>query len=109
VNNNVIKLLDFIPFGHENAISQNELSIRLNANKRTVRQLVFETRKKGAVICSTCDSDGLSGYYRPLSAAEARPYVKMQRSRIASAEAALKSAEEYIRNQSETGGDNVVR
>ena len=89
-------ILDFIPYGKENAISQEELAIRMQCDRRTVRASVFSARRNGAVICSTCEGEPTAGYYRPISAAEAVPYVKMQRSRIASARAALRSAEEYI-------------
>lgn len=93
---NPFTILDFIPFGKENAISMEELAIRMNTDKRTVRKRVFTARVKGAKICSTCEGEPTAGYYRPISAAEAIPYVKMQRSRIQSAQAALKPIEDYI-------------
>lgn len=89
-------VLDFIPFGKENAISQEDLAIRMQCDKRTIRATIYSARVKGAVICSTCEGGSTAGYYRPLSVNEAMPYIKMQRSRIASAKEALKSAEEYI-------------
>lgn len=91
-------ILDLIPFGKENAISQEELAIRMQSDCRTARAAVFNARVRGAVICSTCEGEPTAGYYRPISVAEALPYVNMQRSRIASAKAALRSAEEYISN-----------
>lgn len=91
-----MNILDFIPYGKENAVSQEELAIRMHTDKRTVRQLVYSVRVRGAVICSTCEGEPTAGYYRPISANEAMPYVRMQRSRIASAEAALRSAEDFI-------------
>lgn len=93
MNKNII---DFIPFGRENAISQEELAIRMQSDRRTARAAVFNARVRGAVICSTCEGEPTAGYYRPISAAEAVPYVNMQRSRINSAKAALKAAEKYV-------------
>lgn len=92
----VINIVDFIPVGQENAISMSELARRRGCDKRTARKLVFEARRKGAVICSTCYGDKSDGYYRPASAEEAIPYVHMQQARISSAKAALKSAEDFI-------------
>lgn len=93
---NPFKVLNYIPFGRENAVSMEELSIRMRCDKRAARAAVFKARCKGAVICSTCDGDSSDGYYRPISAEEALPYVNMQRKRIASAKAALRSAEDFI-------------
>lgn len=94
-------VIDFIPYGKKNAISNEELAIRLNTDKRTARKFVHHARVKGANICSTCDGDETAGYYIPLSVEEAMPYQRMQRSRIASAEAALKPVEDFINNFSE--------
>lgn len=94
-------IIDFIPCGKKNAISNGELAILLNTDKRTARKIVYQARVKGANICSTCEGDATAGYYIPLSVEEARPYQKMQRSRISSAEAALKPTEDFINNFSE--------
>lgn len=95
---NPFMILDFIPFGKENAISMEELAIRMKCDKRTARKRVFAARVKGAKICSTCEGEPTAGYYIPLSVNEAIPYQKMQRSRITSAEAALKPIDDYIAN-----------
>lgn len=100
-----MNILDFIPLGITNAISQEELAICMNCDKRTVRQAVFNARAKGAVICSTCE-ETTGGYYIPLSVDEALPYVNMQRNRIKSATLALKSVEDFIKN-SQQGGDSI--
>lgn len=91
-----MNILDFISYGKENAVSMEELSLRMKCDKRTARAAVFNARVQGAVICSTCEGEPTAGYYRPVSVREAMPYVRMQRSRISSAEAALKSAEDFI-------------
>lgn len=94
-------ILKFIPYGKKNAISNEELAVRLNTDKRTARKLVHHARVMGANICSTCEGEPTAGYYIPLSVEEAIPYRKMQRSRIASASAALKPTEDFINNFSE--------
>lgn len=98
-------IVDFIPSGITNAVSQEELAIRMNCDKRTVRALIFNARVHNAVICSTCEGT-TGGYYIPLSANEALPYINMQRSRIRSAELALKPVEDFIKN-SQQGGDCI--
>lgn len=87
-------ILDFVPTGRQNAVSMKELAIRIGVDQRTARKLVFEARKRGAIICSVC-GENASGYYRPASIDEVRPYIAMQEHRIASAKAALKSAKKF--------------
>lgn len=89
-------ILDFIPTGKINAISMAELALRLGKDQRTARKLVFEARRNGAVICSTCSNDKSAGYYRPTSVEDVRPYIRLQESRIASAQEALRSAKSFI-------------
>ena len=91
-------IIDFIPYGKKNAISNGELAILLNTDKRTARKIVHQARVKGANICSSCEGGPTAGYYIPLSDEEAKPYQKMQRSRIESALAALKPTEDFINN-----------
>lgn len=89
-------VLDFIPKGMENAISMPELSLRMGESERAARKAVFEARRRGAVICSTCSGDSFDGYYFPASVEEALPYVQLQESRIRSAQEALRSAKNFI-------------
>ena len=93
-------VLEYIPFGLENAVSMPELARRMGCNQRTARKLVFDARCKGAIICSTCYGDKSDGYYRPISEDEAIPYVHMQRERIRSAKLALRSAEKFVNRRS---------
>ena len=90
-----MNIIDYIPDGINNAISLNDLAVILQADTRTVRQMVHNARKNGAVICSTCDNDN-GGYYIPRDVAEAVPYYKQQLSRINSATAALQSVIDFI-------------
>lgn len=97
-------VLDFIPSGRNHAISMNELALRMGVSQRTARKLVFEARRCGEIICSTC-GENASGYYRPDNAAEIRPYIVMQEHRIASAKTALKSAKKFVK-AAKAGGKN---
>ena len=87
-------VLDFIPIGRENAISMSNLADRMGTDQRTARKAIFNARCKGEIICSTC-GENASGYYRPASIDEVRPYIAMQEHRIASAKVALKSAKKF--------------
>ncbi|MCX4257938.1 MAG: hypothetical protein OSJ54_13560 [Oscillospiraceae bacterium] len=88
-------VLDFIPLGRNHAISMSELAKRMGTDQRTARKMVFAARQRGAVICSTC-GENTSGYYRPNTVDEIRPYIAMQQSRIRSAKIALHSAENFV-------------
>ena len=87
-------VLDFIPIGRENAISMSNLADRMGTDQRTAQKAIFNARCKGEISCSTC-GENASGYYRPASIDEVRPYIAMQEHRIASAKVALKSAKKF--------------
>ncbi len=91
----MINILEFIPTGINNAVSMADLAVITRTDLRTVRRLVHNARKNGAVICSTCDNDS-GGYYIPRDVAEAVPYYKQQLSRINSATEALQSVIDFI-------------
>ena len=93
---NTYNVLDFIPVGQKNALPMSELAKRIGISQREARKAVFNARRKGAVICSTCSGDSFDGYYFPASVEEVLPYVRLQESRIASAKIALRSAEEFV-------------
>jgi hypothetical protein len=77
-------IIEFIPLGKENAISMDELSTRTECDARAVRQLIYNARCAGDLICSTCEGP-TGGYYIAANVTDAIPYLKMQDSRIKSA------------------------
>ena len=88
-------VLDFIPLGRNHAISMSELAKRMGTDQRTARKMVFAARQRGAVICSTC-GENTSGYYRPNTVDEIRPYIALQQSRIRCEKIGLLSAENFV-------------
>lgn len=90
-----MKIMDFIPYGRKNAISMATLAAILNTDKRTVRALVLSARMCGAPICSTCGENG--GYYMPRDISEAQIYLRQQKARVKSSNAALRGIKEYIK------------
>ena len=93
------RISDFIPYGLVNAVSMAELSARTGESKRTVRKLIHQARLDGELICSTCNTDGATGYYYPLSPDEARPYFKQQQSRINTGIAAIGPISDYVKGE----------
>ncbi|MDE5742693.1 MAG: hypothetical protein K2H90_09620 [Oscillospiraceae bacterium] len=51
---NKYDVVEIIPIGRKNAISMSELSMRMGEKERNTRKAIFEARRRGAVICSTC-------------------------------------------------------
>ena len=92
-----INILDFIPDGMENAVSQQQLCDVTHMNRREVRQAVENARRQGAPICSTCKGDN-GGYYMPTCKQEANMYLRMQRHRINSAKATMKPVKQAMKN-----------
>lgn len=87
----------FIPHGRDNMISGSELAQLTRLDSRTVKQLIADARTKGTVICSSLEGNR-GGYFIPVTPEEAVEYVRTERSRISSAIAALRPAEEYIKD-----------
>lgn len=55
-------LINFIPFGKENAISREELCRLTGMNDRAIREIISQLRRE---YCILNNQDG-RGYYRPL-------------------------------------------
>lgn len=83
-----INIVEFIPYGFENAVSQKQLADATNMSLREVRLAVENARNHKAPICSSCDGER-GGYFMPTNKHEANLYIRMQQHRIESAQAAL--------------------
>jgi hypothetical protein len=90
-------IIEFIPLGKENAISMDELATRTESDARAVRQLIYNARCTGDLICSTCEGP-TGGYYIATSVNDAIPYLKMQDSRIKSACRAVAAVRKFVKN-----------
>lgn len=98
-----MKITDFIPYGKENAISNNNLAIASGTDERKARRLVHQARANGEPICSTSE-ERKGGYFMPANEFEARIYYRQQRSRIKSAIAALNGVKKYLKERSSGNG-----
>ncbi len=56
--NDIVK---YIPYGKENAISRDDLAIKIGCSDRIMRDLISKARKKTVII----NIQNGSGYYRP--------------------------------------------
>lgn len=55
-----MNILDYIGTGRENAVTRRELRLRLNLPDRTIRNMIEDARREGALIVN--DGSGI-GYY----------------------------------------------
>lgn len=58
-----MNILDYIPYGYENAISRKRLASAINLDDATMRQLIQKARLDGALILPRYDG---AGYFRPI-------------------------------------------
>ena len=54
-------IVKYIPYGRENAISRDDLAIKVGCSDRIMRDLISKARKKTVII----NIQNGSGYYRP--------------------------------------------
>lgn len=101
-----LEIVDFIPQGREHAISQRCLCEALHISRRELRALVFDARRHGAPICSSCDGKS-GGYYLPQNVDECEAFLRMQGSRIRSARKAMRAVQKWSRNEVKKRGETV--
>lgn len=74
-----MNIIDYIPYGRENAVSRQELVMRTGMSDRAVRKAIQLLREDGEIILSS--SHG-KGYWRSDSASEIGRYIAENKSRI---------------------------
>lgn len=87
-------ILDYIPKGKKNAISNRELQTLLHIDRRDIQRFIRAARLKGVVICGLGGRNG--GYFIPETLEEVIDYVKTAKKTIISIIEALEPAEAYI-------------
>ena len=92
---NKINILDYIPFGVNNAITAKELSTILGKNERDITKNIHYLRKKGEFITAVHAGES-QGYFRPTNYYEVLMFVKDMSSRIHNMEQARQPALDYI-------------
>lgn len=87
-------ILDYIPKGKKNAISNRELQTITHLDRRDIQRIIRAVRLKGVVICGFGGRNG--GYFIPETLDEVIVYVRTLKKTIISIIEALKPAEAYI-------------
>ena len=83
-----MNILDYIPYGKENAIKRYELKNQTGLSDRLIRKLIAEARLDDVIINL---QDG-GGYYRPTCKAEFERYLRQETRRGKSVFYRLKAA-----------------
>lgn len=91
-----MNILDYIPYGKENAIKRENLVLITKLSDRNVRELIAEARREEVIINL---QDG-GGYYRPTCKAEIERYLKQETRRAKSIFYHLKSARRALKEVS---------
>ena len=92
-------ILTYIPFGRDNAIRRSDLVAQVNLPDRTVRNMIEEARRNGAIIIN--DGSGV-GYYTSDDLEELTRQYKMNQSRAMS----ILVQQKFLRRRiKELGGD----
>lgn len=73
-------ILEFIPYGRENAIKRQNLKDLLGVSDRDMRIMIADARKKTPIINL---QDG-NGYYRPKEKSELMEYIMQENARAVS-------------------------
>ena len=83
-----MNIIDFIPFGKENAITREQLSAKTGRKDRVNRELISKERRDHAIV----NLQNGAGYYRPTRRDEVALYVKQEEARLKSIGWSLKGA-----------------
>lgn len=102
---NKINVLDYIPFGINNAITAKELSKLLGKNERDITRNIHYLRKTGEFITAVHAGES-QGYFRPTNDYEVLMFVKDMSSRIRNMEQARQPALDYLTGK--TARKNVL-
>lgn len=91
-----MSILDYIPFGHNNAITGSRLSELTGISKREIRRMVSQARRETPILNL---QDG-KGYFKPTEEEKylVERYVKQETARLKSVGWSLKAAREFVKN-----------
>lgn len=102
-----MNIIEFIPFGKENAISRRKLRDLSGMPDRVMRKEIEKARSEYAILNA---QDG-SGYFRPTP--EERPLVerwlRQERSRCRAVEQSTRGAEKFLSGEAAESGVVAVR
>lgn len=76
-----MNICDFIPVGKENAVTREQLRIRLNLPDRKIRQMIEDARRDGALIMNAQDG---AGYWMSEDLGELKRQLRTNKNRAMS-------------------------
>ncbi|MBE7092735.1 MAG: hypothetical protein E7365_06115 [Clostridiales bacterium] len=88
-------ILDYIPYGQNNAVTGTRLSELTGINRRKIRKIIAEERRKTPILNL---QDG-KGYFKPTEEEKhlVERYVKQETARLKSVGWSLKAAREFVK------------
>lgn len=86
-----MNIIDYIPYGKENAITREQLSKVTGLPDRAMRKEIELARRDTCII----NNQNGKGYYRPTDKAEVERYIKQEESRAKKIFMALGGARKY--------------
>ena len=89
-------IVDYIPFGRENAVTRTQLRIMTGLNDRKIRDKISEARRDTVILNM---QDG-TGYFRPLPEERhlVEAYDKQETARLKSIGWSLKATRQMLKN-----------
>lgn len=89
-------IVDYIPFGRENAVTRAQLRSRTGIDDRTIRDMIAAARRDTVILNM---QDG-KGYFRPLPEERhlVEAYAKQETARLKSIGWSLKAARQMLKN-----------
>ncbi len=89
-------IVDYIPFGRENAVTRAQLRSRTGIDDRTIRDMIADARRDTVILNM---QDG-KGYFRPLPEERhlVEAYAKQETARLKSIGWSLKAARQMLKN-----------
>lgn len=90
-----MNILDFIPYGKENAVKRSTLCALTGMNDRKVREMIEQEKRKGEIIINAQDGNG---YYRSSDIADVMAQFRQTFRRAMSLFSQLKPLRRIIRS-----------
>lgn len=89
-------IVDYIPFGRENAVTRAQLRSRTGIDDRTIRDMIAAARRDTVILNM---QDG-KGYFRPLPEERhlVESYAKQETARLKSIGWSLKATRQMLKN-----------
>nr|DAW70709.1 MAG TPA: winged helix-turn-helix transcription repressor [Caudoviricetes sp.] len=89
-------IVDYIPFGRENAVTRAQLRSRTGIDDRTIRDMIADARRDTVILNM---QDG-KGYFRPLPEERhlVEAYAKQETARLKSIGWSLKATRQMLKN-----------